>query len=72
MKKTLLLAFPLILGMAKTYGQTPYNTKDFVNINNIRASVLVHGDMWWDPLTATSNCYFPATTTKTISFNAAL
>lgn len=72
MKKSLLLFLPLLACMSKSFGQTPYNTKDYVNINNIKASVLVHGDMWWDPLTQTSNCFYPATSTKTISFNAAL
>ena len=52
--------------------QLPFATIDFVNINNIKASVLVHGDMWWDPTTQMSQCFYPATTTKNISFAGAL
>lgn len=72
MKKTLLCLLSLLPVINALAQPMPYNTRDFVNINNIKASVLVHGDMWWDPLTQASNCYFPATSTKTISFNAAL
>jgi hypothetical protein len=62
--------------------QSPFNTIDSIDANSINASVLVHGDMWWNPATtgnmwwipATSSAkfFFPNGTAKTISFAAAL
>ncbi len=74
MKKLLQLTAAFSLGIM-TYqadAQLPFNTMDFVNINNIKASVLVHGDMWWDPVSQASLCFYPATSTKNISFAGAL
>lgn len=60
------------LGTLQATGQTPFSTMSFVDINNIKASMLVHGDMWWDPATQLSQCFYPATSTKNVSFAAAL
>jgi hypothetical protein len=45
MKKLLLAAIVSTLSW-HAFAQTPFNTLSFVDINKIRASVLVHGDMW--------------------------
>jgi hypothetical protein len=70
MKKLFTLSFAICVLQAAA--QTPFPTIAFVDINNIKASVLVHGDMWWNPSTTTSECFFPASTDKNIGFNAAL
>ncbi len=45
---------------------------DTVNINNIMASVLVHGDMWFNPLDYSSLCYHPADTWSTLHLDGAI
>ena len=74
MKNTLraLTGIAVCLSSFRADAQLPFNTMDFVNINNIKASVLVHGDMWWDPVTQTSQCFYPNTSVKNISFAGAL
>lgn len=39
--------------------QTAFSTKEYIDINNIRAASLVHGDMWWDPAGQSAECEFP-------------
>src|SRR5690606_17281462 len=39
--------------------QTPFSAKEYVDINNIKAAVLLHGDMNWDPAAQQSDCEFP-------------
>ena len=52
--------------------QTPFNTMDSINVNNINASVLVHGDMWWDPVALIPKCEFPQGSGKHINFMSSL
>jgi hypothetical protein len=50
--------------------QTAFSTIDSVDINNISASVLAHGDLWWNGDTVTSflpKCFFPKGTNKPIN-----
>ncbi len=59
----------------------PFPTIDSLDINNIHASVLVHGDMWWDPNDHTpysykyaspaARCYL-AGTNKNVNFAGGL
>ena len=51
----------------KLAAQTPFNTTDSIDINNIAASVLVHGDMWWNPALGTGECKFPKGTGRSVS-----
>ncbi|HXS36796.1 MAG TPA: T9SS type A sorting domain-containing protein [Flavipsychrobacter sp.] len=53
---------------------TLFNTVEYNDINNIKAPVLVHGDMWWSPGdTGTSECsYVNGSDSVNISFAGAL
>ncbi len=61
MKKRILLATTVYAFMctANVKAQTAFNTIEYLDINNIRSAVLVHGDMWWDPATSTPACEYP-------------
>ena len=72
MKKLLFLAFVLVTCYLKVMAQVPFNTMDSIDINNINASVLVHGDMWWNPELGVSACKFPNGTNKPINFAGSL
>ena len=37
--------------------QTAFTTMDSVDINNLHVNVLMHGDMWNDPITGLARCY---------------
>lgn len=39
--------------------QTSFNTLEFIDINNINAGQLVHGDMWRNPATFQPACEYP-------------
>jgi len=54
------------------YAQTPFPTIDSLTINNIDATVLVHGDMWWNPATEVAGCHFPMDTGNIIYFAGAI
>jgi hypothetical protein len=70
-----LLFFALLLvclGVIKTAAQATFNTCDSVNINNINARILVHGDMSWDPVHGVAACEFPKGSGKHINFATSL
>jgi hypothetical protein len=46
--------------------QPAFNTKEFIDINNIKAAALVHGDLWWDPAITYPLCEFPKGSGKNI------
>lgn len=48
--------------------QSPFLTRDSLNINRINAMALVHGDMWYDPITYAPHCKFPPDTKKNVGF----
>jgi hypothetical protein len=50
----------------------PFATKEYIDINNIRAAQLVHGDMWWNPATGNADCEYPKGSGKHIGFAASL
>ena len=72
--KKLTVVFFLVFYLSTTVvnAQTAFNTVDSVDINNINAAVLVHGDMWWNPVTQIAHCNFPANAPKNINFVGAL
>ncbi len=72
MKKPLLLIFLSCFAVIRLLAQAPFATMDTVNINNIGAAVLVHGDMWWDPATGQADCEFPAGSGKNMNFASAI
>lgn len=56
----------------RLYAQIPFNTMDSININKINAAVLVHGDMWWDPVSQTSRAFFNNTRRANVNFASAI
>jgi len=68
MKKNVLFSLLVFVSCSRIIAQTPFPTIDSVNINNINAAVLVHGDMWWNPTTELSHCSFPNGSPTNISF----
>jgi hypothetical protein len=67
MKKYTLLALS-VLSACRLEAQVLFKAKDAIDVNKINASVLVHGDMWWDPDTYAPACNFPAASKKSIGF----
>ena len=62
-----------VFGMAlNAQAQTPFITRDSLNINNINASVLLHGDMWWDPVEGVARAEFPKGSGDNIAFTSTL
>ena len=72
MKIFLLFAFLCCSGVAGTHAQTPFTTCDSVNVNNINARILVHGDMFGDPVLGLPACEFPQGSGKHINFASSL
>ncbi len=73
MKKLPLLIVLLLLTLGKTNAQvTPFPTMDSIDINNINALALVHGDMWWNPATGSARTFFPKNSGKTFAFAGSL
>jgi len=73
MKRLILLsATTLCLAAIQTSAQPAFTTTDSIDINNINAAVLVHGDMWYDPTLYQSHCSFPNGSGKNIGFMGAL
>src|SRR5437660_1331362 len=70
MKKIIL--FAMISGSICADAQAPFPTADVIDINNISARLLVHGDMFWDPGVGSAACEFPKGSGKNINFTSAL
>jgi len=58
-KSKLLLHCLLTICSVPVLAQSPFNTIDSIDINNINASVLVHGDMWTNATDTFPRCEFP-------------
>ncbi len=73
MKKNLFILI-LVTGIFPVHlkGQIPFATIDSVNINRINAAVLVHGDLFWNPVTQMPACEFPAGSKKHLNYAGAL
>ncbi len=72
MKIKIALCSFLLTGINFVSAQQAFNTKEFLDINNIKAAHLVHGDMWHDPVTATQLCEFPKGSGKHVAFLGSL
>lgn len=60
MKKIKLLTLFLLAGCSQQMlAQTPFPTIEYMDVNNIKAASLVHGDMWSNPATSLDACEFP-------------
>lgn len=60
MKKTLTaLSILIVCTYGTSHAQPTFNTKEYVDIGNIKAAVLLHGDMNWDPVAGKIDCEFP-------------
>jgi Secretion system C-terminal sorting domain len=71
MKKLFLPMLCLVAAFA-AQAQSPFTTRDTIDINNISASVMVHGDMWWNPSYEVAACEFPKGSGKNIGFAGSL
>jgi hypothetical protein len=49
MKKYTFFSAALMMASSMALAQATFNTINYVDVNNIRASILVHGDMFWNP-----------------------
>lgn len=71
MKRIPILLTALIVSFAGM-GQTPFATRDSMNVNHINASVLLHGDMWWNPTTEVAACEYPTGSHKHVGFTSGI
>jgi len=46
--------------------QPAFSYSDVIDVNNIKAATLVHGDLWWKPQTQLPACEFPKNSGKNI------
>jgi hypothetical protein len=68
---TILIAASLIAVQA--HAQTaPFGTRAYLDVNNIKAGHMVHGDMWWDPATGAADVEYPKGSGKHPTFASAL
>lgn len=72
MKKTTLILFMCCIMVVHAIAQAPFNTADSIDVNNINARILVHGDMFWDPTIGIAKCYFPKNSPASINFASSL
>lgn len=73
--KKIYLSLITLLGAAaanELQAQTPFNTIEYIDANNVRAATLVHGDMWWDPATGKPACEFPKAAGTNVSTAAGM
>ena len=61
-----------ITGAVQAQTSTLFTTTENIDIANIKAAHLVHGDMWWDPATATPRCEWPKGSGKHVGFVSTL
>lgn len=71
-KKILYLLQITCIAFGTCHAQLPFSTADFVDINNIKARIMVHGDIFWDPMAGVVSCEFPKGSGKHINFASAL
>ena len=51
---------------------TPFQTIEYIDINNIKAAHLVHGDMWHDTSGVNASCEFPKGSGNHVGFTSTL
>ncbi len=71
MKRFYFLASLVMLSYS-CWSQGLFSTKEYIDINNIKAVHLVHGDMWWDPAIGEPQCEYPKGSGKNVGFASSL
>ncbi|MBX2906818.1 MAG: T9SS type A sorting domain-containing protein [Taibaiella sp.] len=67
------LTFLSLICALQLSAQVPFSVVDSIDVNNINAVALVHGDMWWKPFSSSYfGCFYPNGTSKLISFAGAM
>lgn len=69
--RTFILSLLGLYALSAT-AQTAFTTMDSIDANRINASALVHGDMWWNPVTQVAHCKFPPDSKKNFGFIGSL
>jgi len=72
MNKKIILFTLLLVSVFSSYAQPTFSTSEYMDINNIKAGTLVHGDMWWNVTQQVSTCEFPKGSGKALCFATAL
>lgn len=72
MKKLFSIPMMSCIVGSSALAQSAFTAKDYLNINNIDAEVLVHGDMWYDPVSSGAHCNVPSGSGKNIASAGAL
>lgn len=72
MKRRLLLTILSCASVLSASAQSPtlFTSSEYIDISNIRAAHLLHGDMWWDPATGTPQCEYPKGSGKHVGFTS--
>lgn len=66
----LLITALSLLTLQNALAQSPFNTFSLVDTNNISASVMPHGDLWWNPVSQAAACEFPKGTGVSLGVRA--
>ncbi|HTM67029.1 MAG TPA: T9SS type A sorting domain-containing protein [Flavipsychrobacter sp.] len=75
MKHLLLFSFfsvSLLTVQKDVSAQTPFPDAEFIDVNNIKARIMVHGDMWHNPDSTYAQCEFPKGSGKNVGFAGAI
>ena len=72
MKKYTFFSAALMMASSMALAQATFTSHDSVDINNITTRILVHGDMFWDPVTQLASTQFPAHSGKSVNFASAV
>ncbi len=70
--KKILITLSCLFCVPMSYAQLPFFVMDSIDANRINAAVLVHGDMWWNPVAQVAHCQFPPASPKNIGFAGAI
>ncbi|MCB0697323.1 MAG: hypothetical protein KDC07_08160, partial [Chitinophagaceae bacterium] len=49
----------ILLYGTTAFAQSTFMTKEYVDVNNVKSAILVHGDLNWNPVSLGSDCEFP-------------
>lgn len=61
-----------LLGLDHVYGQTTFNTIEYLDINRFNIRHMVHGDMWYDATTGQPGCEYPKGSGRHASYMAGI
>lgn len=72
MKPLFLLPFFMLAAGSQLQAQSIYPTTEYIDIGNISAPHMVHGDMWRNLATSLVGCIYPKGSSKTIAYSGGL